>query len=116
MIFAQMCSFYHQGKLSSPQTGSTNQNLDSIKVNTSGISSKGEKKNPSSGSEAVLGQVWVGSTHEAICIPANSMKVLQGKTNKITQRLSCMIEARECNNLPLGLVVNRTMVTPNKSK
>ena len=27
-----------------------------------------------------------------------------------------MVEARECNNLPLGLVVNRTMVTPNKSK
>ena len=27
-----------------------------------------------------------------------------------------MVEARECNNLPLGLVVNRTMVTPNKNK
>ena len=27
-----------------------------------------------------------------------------------------MVEARECNNLPFGLVVNRTMVTPNKSK
>ena len=74
------------------------------------------EKNPSSGSDAVLGQVWVGSTHEAVCIPANSTKVLQGKTNKITQRLSCMIKARKCNNLPLGLVVNRTMVTPNKSK
>ena len=44
------------------------------------------------------------------------MKVLQGRMNKITQKLSCMVEARECNNLPLGLVVNRTMVTPNKSK
>ena len=116
MIFAQMCSFYHQGKLSSPQTGSVKQNLDSIKVNTSGISCKGEKKNPRSCSDAVLGQVWVGSIHEAICIPTNSMKVLQGRTSKITQRLSCMVEARECNNLPLGLVVNRTMVTPNKSK
>ena len=84
MIFAQMCSFYHQDKLSSPQTGSTKQNLDSIKVNTLGISSKGKNKNPSSGSEAVLGQVLVGSTHEAICIPANSKRVLQGKTNKIT--------------------------------
>ena len=27
-----------------------------------------------------------------------------------------MVEARECNNLSLGLVVNRTMVTPKKSK
>ena len=116
MIFAQMCSFYHQGKLS--QTRSTDQNLSlgSVKVNTLGISSGSEKKNPSSGLDTVLGQVLVGSTHEAICFPANSMKVLQGKTNKTTQRLSCMVKARECNNLPLGLVVNRTMVTPNKSK
>ena len=118
MIFVQMCSFYHQGKLSSSQTRSADQNLnlDSIKVNTLGISSGSERKNLSSGSDAVLGQVWVGSTHAAICIAANSMKGLQGKTNKNTQRLSCMVEAGECNNLPLGVMVNRTMVTPNKSK
>ena len=116
MIFAQMCSFYHQGKLSLPQTGPMTQNLGCIKVNTLGISSGGERKNPSSGLDAVLGQVWVGNTREAICIPANCMKVLQGRMNKITQRLSCMVEASECSNLPLGLVVNSTMVTPNKSK
>ena len=114
MICAQMCSFYHQGKLSFSQTESANQSSDSINMNTLRISSKVKKRDPSSGSEAVLGQVWVGNAHEAICIPANSMKVLQGKTNNITQQLSCMIEARECNNLPLGLVVNRTMVTHNR--
>ena len=27
-----------------------------------------------------------------------------------------MVEARAVNNIPMGLVVNRTMVTPNKSK
>ena len=27
-----------------------------------------------------------------------------------------MVEPGVCNNLPLGLVVNRTMVTPNKHK
>ena len=112
-----MCSFYHQGKLSPPQTQSANQpNSESIIVNTLEISSKVIKEDPSPGLGSVLGQVWVGNTHEAICIPANSMKVLQGKTNKITQWLSCMIEAGACNNLPRGLVVNRTMVTPNKNK
>ena len=55
----------------------------------------------------MLGQVWVGNTHQAICILANSMKVLKGKTSKITQRLSCMIEARASNNLPMGIVVNQ---------
>ena len=119
MIFVQMCSFYHQGKLSSSsQTRPENQNLNlgSIKVNTLGINSDDERENPSSRSDAIIGQVWFGSTCEAICILANCMKVLQGRTNKITQKPSCMVEARECNNLPLGLVVNRTMIIPNKSK
>ena len=78
-----MCSFYHQGKLSSPQTGPARQDLDSIKINTLGISSENERKSPSSGSDAVLGQVWVSSTHEAICIPANSMKLLQVEQTKL---------------------------------
>ena len=107
MIFAQMCSFYHQGKLSSSsQTRPVDQNLNlgSIKINTLGINSGDERENPSSSLDAVLGQVWVGSTHEAICIPANCMKVLQGRTNKITRRLLCMVEARECNNLPLCVI------------
>ena len=60
--------------------------------------------------------MWVGSIHKVICIPANSAKVLQGKTVKITHHLTCMVKARAVNNLPMGLVVNRTMVTPNKSK
>ena len=64
----------------------------------------------------ILGQVWVCITHEPICIPANSVKVVQGKTNKITQRLMCMVDSRDTNNLPMGIVVNRAMVTPKKSK
>ena len=115
VVFAQMCSFYHQGKLLTPQTQSENQtNLGSFDINTLGISFEVKSKDPSQ--ESVLGQVWVGNAHQAICILANSMKVLQGKTNKITWWLSCMVEARASNNLPRGVVVNRTMITPSKSK
>ena len=74
------------------------------------------RKVPNTSSDNTLGQVWVGVTHEPICIPANSVKVVQVKTDKITQCLMCMVEARETNNLPMGIVVNRTMVTPWKSK
>ena len=81
-----------------------------------GLGPKLKKKDLSLGLETVLGQVWVGNTHEAICILANSMKVLKGQTSKISQHLSCMIEARASNNLPMGIVVNRTMVTPNRSR
>ena len=116
VVFAQMCSFYHQGKLSEqPQTLPANQiHSGSININTSEISS--EVRNQDLSQESVLGQVWVGNPQQAIYIPANSMKVVQDRTNRITQWLSCMVEARACNNLPRGVVVNRTMITPNKSK
>ena len=64
----------------------------------------------------MLGQVWVGEYHQAICIPANSAKILTGKMNKIQKKYSCLIEPREINNLPLGVVVNRIIITPRKSK
>ena len=51
-----------------------------------------------------------------MCIPANSVKVVQGKTDKITRRLMCMVESRDVNNLPMGVMVNRAMITPKKSK
>ena len=60
--------------------------------------------------------MWVDITHEPICIPANSIKVVQGKTDKITRHLMCMMESRDVNNLPMEVVVNRTMITPKKSK
>ena len=64
----------------------------------------------------VLGQVWVSEYHQAICIPANSAKLLTGKTNKIQKKYSCSIEPRDSNNLPLGVVVSGTIITPKKSK
>ena len=44
------------------------------------------------------------------------MKVVEGETSSKARQHSCMIEARSQHNLPLGVVVNRTTVTPSKSK
>ena len=84
VVFAQMCSFYHQGKLSEqPQTLTANQiNLGQININTSEISS--EVQNQDLSQESVLSHVWVGNPQQAICILTNSMKVVQGRTNRIT--------------------------------
>ena len=60
--------------------------------------------------------MWVGITKDPIRIPANSVKVIEGKTNKITRCLTCMVEGRDVHNLPMGVVVNRTIVTPKQSK
>ena len=34
-------------------------------------------KVPSSGSDNILGQVWVGVDNDPICIPANSVRVVR---------------------------------------
>ena len=41
---------------------------------------------------------------------------MEGETSSKARQLSCMIEARSQHNLLLGVVVNRTAVTPSKSK
>ena len=100
VVFMQLCSHYHQSKLlDNPQAQVS---TSSVKSNTSETSSsEAKKKVPDANSDNILGQVWVGVTHEPICIPANSVKVVQGKTNKIMRCLMCMVESRDINNLPV---------------
>ena len=84
LIFAQMCTLYHQGK-DQVQTDShtpnnsqiNNQQSNSVHVTTSEVNVQ-----LASPSDAILGQVWVGNPHQNICIPANSVKVIQGKTSR----------------------------------
>ena len=65
-----------------------------------------KKKVPNFGSDNILGQIWVGINNDLICIPANSVKVVEGKTSKITRCLTCMVEGRDIHNLPMVVVVN----------
>ena len=90
LVFAQMCTLYHQDKAQTQSVPSTSNSLQSnsisgssIPITTSKINFEIKKEDLSPGSETVLGQVWVGSPYKAICIPANSVKVLKGKTSKI---------------------------------
>ena len=113
VVFSQLCSHYHQNKLlDGPSTPTSSSNIN---VSTSAVSASDDKV-PCSDSDNILGQVWVGVENKPICIPANSVKVIQGKTNKIMRRLTCMVEGRDICNLPMGVVVNRAMVTPRRSK
>ena len=74
------------------------------------------KKVLNSGSDNILGQVWVGINNDPICIAANSVKVVKGKTNKITRCLTCMVEGRDIHNLPMGVVVNQSHGYPQVLK
>ena len=58
-----------------------------------GLALRPNKKDPSSKSDTTLGQLWVGDSHQPLCIPANSAKVVSGKTNKITKHVSCVVQS-----------------------
>ena len=93
LIFAQMCTLYHQGKVQTQSVSHTSSNSSQpdsvsgslVNVSTSQINFKIPKEDLSPGPEAVLGQVWVGSPYQTICILANSVKVVQGKTSTIAR-------------------------------
>ena len=105
VVFSQLCSHYHQSKLL--DNPSTQVSSNAVQVSSSETSSsEAKKKVPNAGLDKILGQVWVGITHKPICISIHSVKVVEGKTDKITRHLTCMVEARDINNLPMGIVVN----------
>ena len=91
-IFAQMCTLYHQGKVqvqsvshTSNSSQSNSSQSNSVHVTTSQINFHNSQEDFSP-LDAILGQVcWVGSPYQNICIPVNSVKVVQGKTSKLAQ-------------------------------
>ena len=88
LIFAQMCTLYHQGKdqaqtdlHASNSSPTNNQQMDTIQVTNSNINFHSTVEDLSS-LDATLGQVWIGDPRKVICIPANSVKVVEGKTSR----------------------------------
>ena len=88
LIFAQMCTLYHQGKVqvqsdshTSNNSQSNTQQSNSIHVTASQVNFHSTQEDLSP-SDAIPSQVWVGSPYQNICIPANSVKVVQGKTSR----------------------------------
>ena len=62
-----------------------------------------------------MGRVLIGDTRNPICIPTNSSKTVIGRTARVNRKKSFMVESTESSNLPLGVGVNNTLVTPSKS-
>ena len=61
------------------------------------------------------GRVTVGDKHNPMCIPANSSKTIIGKVPRVDQKLTYLVKKTEDSNLPIGVGVNNTLVTPLKS-
>ena len=61
-------------------------------------------------------RVMVGDNRQTICIPAGMSKVIVGRTQEKLPRGSYMVEATDNDNLPCGVSVNHTYVSPTKSR
>ena len=53
--------------------------------------------------------------HHPMFIPANSSKTIMGKVPKVDWKLTYLVKKTEDSNLPIGVRVNNTLVTPSKS-
>ena len=74
-----------------------------------------KKKNDSGDLGGFAGRVTVGDKHHPMCIPANSSKTIIGKVPKVDRKSTYLVEKTEDSNLPIGVGVNNTLVTPSKS-
>ena len=61
------------------------------------------------------GRVTMGDKRHPMCISANSSKTIIGKVPKVDQKSTYLVERTEDSNLPMGVGVNNTLVTPSKS-
>ena len=57
----------------------------------------------------------MGDKHHSKCIPANSSKTIIGKVPRVDQKVTYLVKKTEDSNLPIGVGVNNTLVTPSKS-
>ena len=57
----------------------------------------------------------MGDKHNPMCIPANSSKTIIGKVPRVNRKSTYLVEKTEDSNLPIGVGVNNTLVTPSKS-
>ena len=58
----------------------------------------------------------VGDKRQPICIPAGMSKVVVGRTQDKLPWGSYMVEATNDDNLPCGVSVNHTYISPTKSR
>ena len=66
---------------------SANSNTSQVNVRTSGVSSEVKDGDLNSEVNVLLGQVWVSDLQQPICIPANSARIVSGKSDGVAQQL-----------------------------
>ena len=63
------------------------------------------------GEDEPAGTVTIGMNKQPICVPGNSTITVLGKLSKLVKNGSYLVESAAHNNLPSGVVVNRSYAT-----
>ena len=58
----------------------------------------------------------IGTDQQHICVPGNATITIPGKTSKINNKWSYMLETAAHANLPSGIVVNHSYDTPKAGR
>ena len=103
-----------QGSRPSKNTGDPSSRAHSEPKDTTDFSKK-KRKNRNQYLGGYAGRVMIGSRHQPICIPAGSSKFIVGTAKGVPHKGSFMMEGTEQGNLPSGVTVNNTYVSPTKS-
>ena len=82
----------------------------------SNFPTKKKCKNHSGDLGGFAGRVTVEDKYNPMCIPANSSKTIIGKVPRVDRKLTYLVKKTEDSNLPIGVRVNNTLVTPSKSR
>ena len=61
--------------------------------------------------DGAIGQVTIGSKQNPVCVPSNSVITVPGQTNKISPKITCLVEQAQHHNLPPGIVINMCVAT-----
>ena len=116
LLFSQLCIYYYAHVV--PAVVNEIQDEDGliytkeITKNKKGkIIDKKTHQNFVSGAVQQVSTVTIGTNNQPICVPGNSIIRVPGKVSKLVTKGSYMIEFTVHNNLPSGVVVNRSYVT-----
>ena len=61
--------------------------------------------------DGARGQVTIGSKQNPVCVSSNLAITVLGWTNKISPKITCLVEQAQHHNLPPGIVINRCVAT-----
>ena len=114
LLFSQLCVFYYSNIRKNNTLGATSevmsQNIKSSKSPKMDDLSKKDQLNFRR-KDGAIGQVTIGSKQNPVCVPSNLAITVLGQTNKISPRITCLVEQAQHHNLPPGIVINRCVAT-----